>query len=367
MRIEDNLSSTQPALVITYGNTTRKVRPLDRPVMLLGQAPGCDLQLKSPDVCPVHLLIIRVPDGWRLRDCSGRGSARLNGRPIGEELLRNGDVIQLSTFSFQLHLPNRHRAPEAAAAIDTVLDREPPSAPLGDAALLTPADSADNLEINRLRHSRQHLAQLALKLRQRSQMTENALLQLQQQVEDRDGKQEAQQREVDSLLTDLKSRVRLLEQKEADLSSRRTALDQEQAAFRAHQAALDGLKTEECLRQGRIRAGELEHYVRYLRRRIVQQAAEIQRLQLQREQARHDCEDQSSDESDLNRFRLDLERDRAALNDRLALLHMKTQEIERAWHELDNRRILQESTLGTDEANRQLSPHPCLTADFGLR
>jgi Inner membrane component of T3SS, cytoplasmic domain len=367
MRIEDKLSSTQPALVITYGNTTRKIRPLDRPVMMLGQAPGCDLQLKSPDVCPVHLLIVRVPGGWLLRDCSGRGSARLNGMPIGEELLRNGDVIQLSTFSFQLHLPNPCLAAEFAASLDTVLDREPPSAPLGDAALLSRADSADKNEINRLRHSRQHLAQLALRLRQRSQMTQNAFLQLQQQVEEREAMQEAQQREVDSLLTDLKARVRLLEQKEADVRSRRTALDQEQTEWRANQALVEGLKTEESLRQDRIRAGELEHYVCYLRRQIGRQAAEIQRLQVEHEQARRDCEDQSSYEADLNICRRELERDRADLNGQLALLQMKAQEIERSRHQLENGRIHQVATSGTDEANRELTPRPCLIGDLGLR
>ena len=101
----NRIDRSRPALIITYGNTTRKVRPLDRDVLLLGRAPGCDVQIKSPDIFPVHLLIVRGSEGWRLRDCTGRGGTQLNGRPVQDELLRDGDVIQLSTFSFRLHCP----------------------------------------------------------------------------------------------------------------------------------------------------------------------------------------------------------------------------------------------------------------------
>jgi len=89
MRSElDRFDRSQPALIITYGNTTRKVRPLDRDVLMLGRASGCDVQVKSPDIFPVHLLIVRVLDGWRLRDCTGRSGTQLNGRPVQDEMAR---------------------------------------------------------------------------------------------------------------------------------------------------------------------------------------------------------------------------------------------------------------------------------------
>ncbi len=55
-----------PALVVTYGNTTRKTRPLDCDLIVVGRAPGCDLGLVSPEVAPIHCLIARVPVGWRI-------------------------------------------------------------------------------------------------------------------------------------------------------------------------------------------------------------------------------------------------------------------------------------------------------------
>lgn len=102
---EDKLEPGQPTLVVTYGNTTRKHRPLERDVTVLGRAPGCDIGLESPEVAPVHCLIVRVTDGWRLRDCSGRLGTRLNGRAARDELLHDEDVLQVGSFSFKLHLP----------------------------------------------------------------------------------------------------------------------------------------------------------------------------------------------------------------------------------------------------------------------
>jgi pSer/pThr/pTyr-binding forkhead associated (FHA) protein len=404
MRIEDKLSPTQPALVITYGNTTRKIRPLDRDVILLGQAPGCDLQLKSPDISPVHLLILRTPDGWRLRDCSGRGSARLNGKLISDDLLRHTDVIQLSTFSFYLHLPSsRPTAPPTPESPmgqrDTVLDRDPPAAPLGDANIQAPAPSAVGHYIQRLERSRKNLAGLALKLRQRYHTTMAAFVQLQQQVAHQESSQEAQQREVDGLLQDLKGRVRQLEQKEVELRSGRTALEQEGVEWRAKQAEMEKKLTqrqeeiearwqlclrehlagtlsgadEETLRRWRIRSVELQHYVCHLRRQanpaaseqvkqileelrqqLDQQAAEMQRLRDELEKAHNDGEDRASYEADLNRFRLDLERDRNELNDQLALLQMMAQENERMIQERNKVLVREQSELaGQREQLRQ--------------
>ncbi len=106
---EDKLEQGQPTLIVTYGNTTRKHRPLDRDVTVLGRAPGCDVGLETPEVAPVHCLIVRVFDGWRLRDCSGRLGTRLNGRSALDEQLHDDDVLQVGTFSFKIHLPHNSR------------------------------------------------------------------------------------------------------------------------------------------------------------------------------------------------------------------------------------------------------------------
>ncbi len=139
---EQPLKAGQPALIVTYGNTTRKRRPLDRDLLLLGRAPACDIGLASPEVAPVHCIIVRTATGWRLRDCpGGRAATRINGRPIHEEMLHDGDVLQVGTFSFEVQMP-AHRATPLVGGT-----------PIVDERFMT--------RLKRLRRSRRNLVRLA--------------------------------------------------------------------------------------------------------------------------------------------------------------------------------------------------------------
>jgi pSer/pThr/pTyr-binding forkhead associated (FHA) protein len=102
---EDRLDLARPALIVTYGTTSRKRRLLERDVVIVGRAPGCDVALASPEVAPVHCILARGPQGWRVRDCSGRGATRVNGTPVVEGPLRHGDALQVGAFSFEAYLP----------------------------------------------------------------------------------------------------------------------------------------------------------------------------------------------------------------------------------------------------------------------
>ena len=146
---EEPFDASQPALIVTYGNTTRKHRPLDRDVLVLGRAPSCDVSLVSPEVVPVHCLIHRLGDAWCLRDCSGgRHATRLNGRAIHEEMLHDADVIQIGAFTFEARLPASHPTPA------------PGSTPV--------VDDRANARVKRLLRSRRNLVLLALRLRERA-------------------------------------------------------------------------------------------------------------------------------------------------------------------------------------------------------
>ena len=107
---------------------------------MLGRSPGCDIGLVSPEVAPVHCLIVRTMSGWRIRDCSGRAT-RINGKSIQDEPLRNGDVLQIGTFSFEAKLPAvagharrapARRRPRRATVVSTIdAERERLSRPAG--------------------------------------------------------------------------------------------------------------------------------------------------------------------------------------------------------------------------------------------
>jgi chromosome segregation ATPase len=151
---EEPFDASQPALIVTYGNTTRKHRPLDRDLLVLGRSTCCDFGLVSPEVAPIHCVIVRAAGGgWRVRDCTGRSGTRLNGKAVHEEALTDGDILQVGTFSFQLNLP-RPPAAEPAPPVE-------PSQFVGD--------RLDVAKFHRLQKSRERLARRALEMRKQLQ------------------------------------------------------------------------------------------------------------------------------------------------------------------------------------------------------
>ncbi len=204
MRKERLPGADQPALVVTYGNTTRKNRPLDREVIVLGRAPGCDVALVSPEVAPIHCVIAHVPGGWRLRDCTGRGGTRVNGQSVTDVALFDDDVLQIGTFSFRVRLP----------------------------AIKMPA-AASVPGVSRLLQSRRNLAHFALRWRQRARLAE-CTLRSQEEVDQQADRLRTLQRE-------LEERRRRQEEAEAALKAERAEVEQrarrlEEAEHRAAEA-----------------------------------------------------------------------------------------------------------------------------------
>jgi hypothetical protein len=200
---KEPLDPGTPALVVTYGNANRKVRPLDTDLLLLGRSPACDVHLVSPDVAPVHCVLVRRLSGWLLRDCSGRPGTRVNGRSVQETELEDGDVIQVGAFSFEVRLPG---------------------GPAAKAALPAP------VLIERLQRSRRHLGRLALRLRKR--LGERLLLQqaaAHLKVERAELNQQAESLRVHQREYEL--RMTRLELSERDLATDRATLDNEYRAL----------------------------------------------------------------------------------------------------------------------------------------
>src|SRR5262245_17666163 len=113
-RDKDTVNPYQPALIVTYGNTSKKHRPLEGEVIVLGRSSVCDISLVSPEVASVHCILVHGTQGWRLRDCSGRPGTRVNGKIVQETSLDDGDVIQIGAFTFQAHLPAGHSPSQPA-------------------------------------------------------------------------------------------------------------------------------------------------------------------------------------------------------------------------------------------------------------
>ena len=198
---EASIKPGQAALIVTYGNTTRRYRPLESDLVVLGRAPNCDISLVSPEVAPVHCILQRRSDGWRIRDCcGGRFATRLNGRTINDEKLHDCDVLQVGTFSFEMRLPTARPTP--------VLD--------------------DRLaaQIKSLQRSRRNLVRLALRLRRKARRA-NSLPPTFAELERQAECLRNLQRDYQTLLKEYEARLNQLERAERELCDARVAFEQE--------------------------------------------------------------------------------------------------------------------------------------------
>ncbi len=204
---EASLKPGQAALIITYGNGMRKQSPLEGDLVVLGRAPTCDISLGSPEVAPVHCILQRTEDGWRVRDCSGgRHATRLNGQPVREEQLHDCDVMQVGTFSFEMRLPSARPTPV------------PGTAPVVDDRLA--------VRLKSLQRSRRNLVRLALRLRYKARRAASLppmLAELEQQAECL----RRLQRDYQELVAQYEARLNQLERAERDLCDERVAFERD--------------------------------------------------------------------------------------------------------------------------------------------
>jgi chromosome segregation ATPase len=127
-----------PLLMPLHGPGDRRPRPLDRDVSTIGRARGCTVCLEASDVSTVHCIVFRSSTGYQVRDCSSRAGTRVNGDAIrADRALRDGDILQVGPFSFEVQMP----------------------------AALVEASPAHAVALVRCQHSRRRLAEHALRLR----------------------------------------------------------------------------------------------------------------------------------------------------------------------------------------------------------
>jgi Inner membrane component of T3SS, cytoplasmic domain len=221
---DQRIDASQPALIVTYGNTERKHRPLDRDVILIGQARVCEIRLAAPEIADVHCVVFRAAAGWMVRDCGSRAGTRIDGRPVHQTQLHDEDVLQVGTFTFRVHLPQAAGAEAAAGAAY----RE-----------------------QRLERSRRRLALRALRLR-RKLREERAT-----RPAPAAGADEGLARQAEVLrdrLRECEQRAAKLQQAERDVARDRAALEREAAEFKDRVTQVEKLLASRMARYEEQRA-----------------------------------------------------------------------------------------------------------------
>jgi pSer/pThr/pTyr-binding forkhead associated (FHA) protein len=220
--VDASLPVTQPALILLYGTpgATQVGRLLDRDAILVGRSRGCDLVLESPAVSSIHCVVSRSAGGYSIRDCASRAGTRLNGEPVEEASLHDGDLVQIGPFSFRVALP-------VVRKVGAV-----------------PSDEPRQVRLERKRRS---LVELALALRRRL----HQLRQGEAQQAAGGAALAAKRSGVRPRSRDYEQRLLQVEQAERDLSRQRDLFTREQAAF---QARIQAVERELAFRKAEVEA-----------------------------------------------------------------------------------------------------------------
>ncbi len=102
--------------------------PLQRPVLLVGRHPECDVRLDYPSVSRRHCCVALAYDRLLIRDLGSKHGVWVNGVKTEEARLQPGDEIALG------HLLFRYEDPDAAPKVRPTLPepRKDPRDPDGD-------------------------------------------------------------------------------------------------------------------------------------------------------------------------------------------------------------------------------------------
>src|ERR1700676_5587249 len=75
---------------------------LDKPIMLFGRNPECDIQIESRKISRRHCCIARVNDYLVVRDLGSTNGIRVNGVRVTEGKLKPGDELTIGSHRYKV-------------------------------------------------------------------------------------------------------------------------------------------------------------------------------------------------------------------------------------------------------------------------
>ncbi len=99
------------------GIAPRSPFPLNKDQVILGREVRCDVMIANDSISRRHAEIVRMAEGWLVRDLGSRNGTFVNGQRVQEYLLQEGDLITIGDVNLTFEGP---RAPVRAAGPEPV-------------------------------------------------------------------------------------------------------------------------------------------------------------------------------------------------------------------------------------------------------
>jgi predicted component of type VI protein secretion system len=94
------MDSTMPAQLLALNSGPNIL--LDKPILLLGRHPECDIQIDSRKISRRHCCIAQVSDYLVVRDLGSTNGIRINGERVLEGRLAAGDELTIGNHRYQV-------------------------------------------------------------------------------------------------------------------------------------------------------------------------------------------------------------------------------------------------------------------------
>jgi predicted component of type VI protein secretion system len=91
-----------PARLVPLTDGAAPIITLQRPVVLIGRHPECDVRIDLPQISRRHCCVALAYERLMIRDLGSRNGVRLNGRQVEEATLRPGDEVAIGQIIFRL-------------------------------------------------------------------------------------------------------------------------------------------------------------------------------------------------------------------------------------------------------------------------
>lgn len=138
--------SRPPKLIVRLKNRPLKNYTMTGAELSIGRLPQNDIVIDNLSVSRRHTVITKTQDGYTLRDCESKNGTFLNGRPVDEGRLSDGDVITIGKYQIVFQeqgdeaasvdsmdqtvvIPNFHRGARPEARNDPFTVRYPQRPP----------------------------------------------------------------------------------------------------------------------------------------------------------------------------------------------------------------------------------------------
>lgn len=115
----DTIAATGFSLVLSENGRVREERALAGECVRIGRRPFNEIALDDLTVSGEHALIRIGPDGCLIRDLKSRNGTYVNGRPVSECPLADGDCIDIGIYRLRVNARHGDEPTRPAAGADT--------------------------------------------------------------------------------------------------------------------------------------------------------------------------------------------------------------------------------------------------------